>query len=510
MKTLGLFDKAKKKASRFKERTVLALFLSFVVSFSYVSQSFASIYSDALEVNRTLPIQSNLVENWPQGPIVSAYSAILVDYDTGAILYDKNSHAPMYPASTTKLMTSILAMEKEGSNLNDLVSFSYSAISPIPEDASSMGMNIGNKMTLEECLYGILVCSANEVSNAVAEYVSGDIDTFVNLMNERAKELGCEVTHFTNAHGYCDESHVSSAYDLSLIAREFFKNELLSKMSRTPSYHWYPTEYQPEDLILGSTNYFLKGRYICDGIVGSKTGYTDDSRQVLVTCAERNGMRLIAVVMKDELPYQYEDTLSLLEYGFNNFEKLKVSDFEKKYTVTDEDFFHSNSAVFGDSSPILSIDRNSFVIVPKNLEFSDLNSSLVYSDDSDSSIATVYYDYKGVALGSADILYSAKQEKLFVFDKTEDEPDEQTEDENEPTFIYVNYIIYGIAAVFIVVFLIAVIVKVLSNYHFGGSTRPKSSFGKRKKRKGPKYKIELSGSKKKKGWKKRRSNYIEF
>ena len=510
MKTLGLFDKATKKASCFKGRCVLAFFLSFAVAVSYVSPSFASIYSDALEVNRTLPVQSNLVENWPQGPIVSAYSAILVDYDTGAVLYDKNSHEPMYPASTTKLMTSILAMEKEGSNLNDLVSFSYNAVASISEDASSMGMNIGNKMTLEECLYGILVCSANEVSNAVAEYVSGDIDTFVNLMNERAKELGCEVTHFTNAHGYCDERHVSSAYDLSLIAREFFKNELLSKMSRTPSYHWYPTEYQPEDLILGSTNYFLKGRYICDGIVGSKTGYTDDSRQVLVTCAERNGMRLIAVVMKDELPYQYEDTLALLDYGFNNFEKLKVSDFEKKYTVTDEDFFHSNSAVFGDSSPILSMDKSSYVIVPKNLEFTDLNSTLVYSNESDSSIATVYYDYKGVKLGSAEILYSDKQEKLFVFDKTDEETEEPTEEETEPTFIYVNYIIYGIAALFVVVFLIAIVVKVLSNYHFGGNIRPKHSFGKRKRQKGPKYKIELSGSKKKKGWKKRRSNYIDF
>ena len=485
------------------KRRALALLLFASLFGAAGSNAYADPYMDALEVNKTLPVSSNLVENWPQGPIIGAYSAILMDYDTGVVLYDKNSHEEMYPASTTKLMTALLAMEKEGANLNDLVSFSAEAVLSITPDASNMGMDVGNKMTLEECLYGILVCSANEISNAVAEYVSGDIDSFVELMNRRASELGCRNTHFSNAHGYSDETHVSSAYDLALIAREFFGNELLSKMSRTPNYHWYPTEYQPDDMILGSTNYFMKGRYICEGIVGSKTGYTDDSRQVLVTCAERNGMKLIAVVMKDELPYQYEDTLSLLDYGFINFEKLKVSERERKYTVTDEDFFHSDAAVFGDSSAIFSMDRDAYVIIPKNISFEDLDSTLIYND-SDDSIATVSYSYKNVYLGKANILFTKKQEGAFVFDKTE--PEIVPEEEDEPTFIYVNYIIYGLAALFIVVFVTAMIVKIISNYHFAGQ---KHSFSKRKRSKGPKYNISPSvkSSKKKRS---KSSSYIDI
>ncbi len=501
---MNTFLRKKKNHNRsFGKRRAVALLL-FASLFGFGgSNVYADPHMDALEVNKTLPVRSNLVENWPQGPIISAYSAILMDYDTGVVLYDKNSHEEMYPASTTKLMTAILAMEKEGSNLNDQVYFSADAVLSITPDASNIGMDVGNRMTLEECLYAILVCSANEVSNAVAEYVSGDIDSFVELMNNRAKELGCTNTHFNNAHGYCDETHVSSAYDLALIAREFFKNELLSKMSRTPNYHWYPTEYQPDDMILGSTNYFMKGRYICEGIVGSKTGYTDDSRQVLVTCAERNGMKLIAVVMKDELPYQYEDTLSLLDYGFTNFEKLKVSDREKKYTVTDEDFFHSDASVFGDSSPIFSMDRDAFVIIPKNISFDDLESTLIYND-SDDSIATVSYSYKGVYLGKANILFTKKQEGTFVFDTTEPEivPDE----EEEPTFIYVNYIIYGIAALFFVVFITALLIKVISSYHFEGQ---KHTPRKKKRSKGPKYDISPA-VRSKRGKKTKSSSYIDI
>ncbi|MCQ2519394.1 MAG: D-alanyl-D-alanine carboxypeptidase, partial [Lachnospiraceae bacterium] len=256
-----------------------------------------------MEERKSWPIQSNEIENWPEGPAIGSASAILMDAESGIILYEKNIHDEMYPASTTKLMTCLLAMEKEGVKLSDMVPFSYEAVYTVPYDGSNMGMDAGESMTLEDCLYGILVLSANEVSNAVGEYVSGDAESFVELMNKRAKELGCLNTHFNNAHGYTDENHYTSAYDLALIAREFFKNELLAKISRTKRYHWYPTDTQPDDIDLPSKNYFLTGAYNYNGFIGSKTGFTDESRQVLVSCAERNGMKLICVVMKQETPY---------------------------------------------------------------------------------------------------------------------------------------------------------------------------------------------------------------
>nr|MCR5279470.1 D-alanyl-D-alanine carboxypeptidase [Lachnospiraceae bacterium] len=439
---------------------------------------------DMMEENRAIPVVSNEVENWPQGPVISARSAILMDADTGAILYNKDSHVRMYPASTTKLMTSLLVMEHEGSSLNDLVEISSAAVD-LPWDASTIDLVAGDKITLEECLYAILVCSANEVSNAVAEYVSGDIDSFVKLMNKRAKELGCTDTTFEDAHGYSVNNHMTTAYDLALIAKEAFKNELLCKMARTPSYHWYPTEYQAQDIEYGTHNLFLKGTYECEGLVGSKTGFTDESRQVLVTAAERNGMRLIAVVMQEETPNQYIDTLALFDYGFANFQSVKVSEVEKRYSVADEDFFHSDSAVFGDSTALFSIDKNSTVIVPKTTDFTELSSSLVYDKENPDIIGCIYYSYHGIPLGKADVLLSKKKQETFAFDSTdpkikENEPDIKVN--TEPTFIYVNYIVYAIVILFVIVFVTAMLVKLISNTHFAGQKhkrkrkKPSSSY----------------------------------
>lgn len=433
-----------------------------------------------MEAQKLLPIQSNSIANWPPGPSISAYSAVLIDADTGVVLYDKNSDEKMYPASTTKLLTCLLTMEKEDSNLNDLVSFSTEAVMTVPYDASKMGMDVGEKMTLEECLYGILVCSANEVSNAVAEYVSGDIDSFVDLMNKRAKELGCKNSYFCNPHGYTDPNHYTTAYDLALIGKEFFKNELLSKISCTSSYHFYPTQYQPDDMYLGSTNYFLKGKENCDNLVGSKTGYTDESRNVLVSCAEKNGLRLIAVVMQEETPYQYRDTVTLFDYGFSNFDVIKVSDYDTKYTVTDDSFFHTASDVFGDSSGILFMDSNAKIILPKTVAFSDLDSSLILNDDPLSdTIAKVIYKYNNINLGEADIYFSEKNDKEFIFDENKDI--EENDDSDEPVFIYINYILYGIGALFVLIIIISFIKKILSTYHF--AERRKASRHWRSRRK---------------------------
>lgn len=454
-----------------------------------VIDSYADHKQD-MEYNQTLPIKSNSIENWPVGPALSCYSAILMDAETGVILYEKNSYEKMFPASTTKLMTCLLAVESETAQLNDMVPFSYDAVMSIPWDGSNMGMNVGDKMTLEDCLYGVLVVSANEVANAVGEYVGGDQATFVNMMNTRAKELGCVNTHFNNPHGYSDPDHYTCAYDLARIGRAFFSNELLVKISSTRTYHWYPTEYQPDDIVLTSNNYFSRGRIECEGFIGSKTGYTGESRQVLVTCAERNGMKLIAVVMKEETPYQYNDTVTLLDYGFANFEKVKASDYEKKYSVTDENFFHSNISVFGDSSSLFTIDSSS-VIVPKNASFEDLTTSLTFNDDVNSNeIATIRYEYNGAYVGKANILYKKSNNSSFTFNMTE--PKIEYEDfveediEEEPQYIYINYIIYGVIALLLLIFLISIIAKVFSSYHFS-ERRKASRRWKKRKSYGPDY-----------------------
>lgn len=179
------------------------------------------------EERKSLPIQSNHTENWPAGPAIGAQSAILLEANTGVILYAKNIDEKAYPASTTKLMTCLLAAEN--CELNEMITFSHDAVFSLGPGSSNIGIDEGQAMTMEECFYGILVASANEVANAVAEHIAGSMDAFADMMNERAASLGCKNTHFVNAHGLHDENHYTSAYDLAIIARAFFKMNCFQK-----------------------------------------------------------------------------------------------------------------------------------------------------------------------------------------------------------------------------------------------------------------------------------------
>ncbi len=463
------------------KKVLFSGFLSINLILSLSLNAYADKFTDAMEERRSWPVKSNEIENWPEGPAVGAASAILLEAETGIILYEKNVDEKMFPASTTKLMTCMLAMEKEGSSLKDMVSFSYDAVHSVTPDASNMGMDAGEAMTLEDCLYGIMVLSANEVCNAVAEYTSGSVDSFVDLMNERAESIGCKNTHFNNAHGYTDPDHYTSAYDLALIAREFFKNEFLAKVSRTCTYHWYPTDTQPDDIWLSSKNQFLNKTYSLEGLIGSKTGFTDESRQVLVTGAERNGITLICVVMEEETPYQYIDSLALFNYGFNNFTRIKVADNETKYDMKNESFFVTGYDVFGDSSSFISLDPDSEIILPKNCEFTDLDSKLIYKDDDESVLADIEYSYNGKYLGNAGLIVEKDNKTSFIFGDT-NEFIEETED-NDTTFIYVNNIIKVVAIIVGILFVYLIIRRIFSAFHFSGRRHYYVKPRKRKKRK---------------------------
>lgn len=423
-------------------------------------------------------VSDEAVSIWPEAPEIEAASAILIEEKTGVVLYEKNCHEKMFPASTTKLMTCLLAMETHSNDLDKLVSFSNEAVFSIPPDGSNMGIDPGEAMTLEECLYGIMVLSANEVSNAVAEFVSGTQDDFVKLMNKRAKELGCVDTHFNNAHGYTDPDHYTSAHDLAMIAREYFKNEYLSKISRTLYYHWYPTETQPDDIYLANHNYFVNESFYCEGFQGGKTGFTDESGNVLVTCAERNNMKLICVVMKESHPNQYRDTLSLFNYGFNNFALQNVSSKDNKFSMSTENFFKSDNDVFGNSSPIFDLDPNSMVVLPKTVDFASLDYSLSYNS-SENALATVSYEYNGKYVGSASLITAKGTDVSFEFNEEAfsdskdgisrvdaEKKEKKKKDKEEPTFIYVNNIVFWILLGLGIVLVIVLIRHLLSNIYF--------------------------------------------
>ena len=362
-------------------------------------------YDEQAAYRQTLPVQSNEIKNWPAGPLLGCEAAILMEADTGAVLYAKNIHEQLYPASTTKLLTCLIAAEN-GRDIRATVPFSYDAVFSVPSDGSKMGIDPGEALTLEQCLYGIMVGSANEVANAVAEYTAGDMEAFAEMMNEKAASLGCTDSHFVNANGLFDEAHYTSAYDLALIARAFFKNELLCRIANTPRYHFTPTETQPDDFYLVNKHKLVNGEISFSGVVGGKTGYTSQARETLVTCAERDGMRLICVVLKEESPAQFTDTVALFTYGFQNFRMETPAETETRYALPEADFFKSERDIFGSMGELLSIDPKAKILLPNTIDLKDADAALAYENADESHAADIIYSYHDVFLGSAALTYT--------------------------------------------------------------------------------------------------------
>ncbi len=414
----------------------------------------------AIATNQAIPVESNAIPNWPVGPTVSAKSAILMDLDTGVILYEKNIHSKEYPASTTKILTSLIAAEE--CTMDETVTFSHDAVFGIPPGSNHVAMNVGDTLSMETCLQAILIRSANEVSYAVAEHIGGSWNGFAEMMNKRATELGCVDSNFVNPNGLPDENHYTSAYDLAMIGRAFFSNDMLCQITLTPLLF---IEKEKEDLVDANQMALLPGKqYAYEGLVGCKTGYTDDARSCLVSCAERNGMRLICVVLKDEAPHQYEDTIALFNYGFSNFEKVNISQTETKYNIESSGFYSDND-IFGSSKPILSLNQNDCIIMPKTVGFEDITSRISYDTTTPGQVAIIDYSYQGVAIGSASVDLATDKKQTYTFDPEVEEEEEETSKLPSVIFINVLKIFLWVVGIGGSVFLAVFIYKFIKSYN---------------------------------------------
>ncbi|MDR0964620.1 MAG: D-alanyl-D-alanine carboxypeptidase [Clostridium sp.] len=473
------------------------MFTAFVVLFYVCSiiapLSYAKEREDRLAAQRAMPIQSNEILNWPSGPVVNAEAALLMEVETGTILYAKNIDWKEYPASTTKLLTCLIAMER--CEMDEMVTMSKDAINSTPYDSSHIAMDIGEAITMEQALHAILIRSANEVAFAVGEHIAGSWAAFADVMNERAAELGCTNSHFVNPNGLPDDNHYTTAYDMALIAKAFFANEMLCKISSTLRLHIPASDTQPQDILEVSNNRLLPGKdYAYENLVGSKTGYTNAARNCLVSCALKDSMKLICVVFKDESPLQFEDTIALFEYGFDNFEMITVADHETKYEIDNTGFFYSETSIFGDSNPILTLNLDDRIVLPKTIRFEDIQSKITYENLRENQGAKINYFFDTVPIGSASVDW-AQNGVVFEFEQPADSEDlgpanspsarisdasdiskvasgaqdaNQTTAPNAPAVVFVNVvkIAIGCFMVAIILFILAIIRVVFKNYAF--------------------------------------------
>ncbi len=432
----------------------------------------ASAAEKRLAQHRAMPVESNLIAGWPTGPVVGAESAILMEAETGTILYSKNIHQKQYPASTTKLLTTLLVTEHCA--LNEIVTFSHKAVFDTPRDSSHIAMDVGQELTIEQSLQAILIRSANEVSYAVAEHISGTTDwsVFAEMMNNRAKELGCLNSNFANPNGLPHDDHYTTAYDLAKIGQAFFQNELLCNITLTRRMQFPVTEKLPLGKLENNLMKIIPGaEYAYPYIIGCKTGYTDSARSALVSAAEKDGMRLICVVLKDENPYQYEDTIALFNYGFSNFEKVNIAQAETKYQIADEGLFYGGNDLMGSSEAFLSIDKKDFVVLPRNITLADTESEISYENLSDTEAARIYYSFQGVPIGSAALLFAEQSDPNQLFDVLKEGEGDPAK--NDPGFVLVNTlaIISIVIAILIFLFLIWFVIAFLKAYQNSAAQR---------------------------------------
>ena len=248
-------------------------------------------------------------------PEIASEGAVLYNATSGKFLYEKNANHQYYPASITKFMTALLVLEN--ASQDDTVVFSSAATENLESGAVNLELTKGDRVKVRDCLYGLMLKSANEVANGLAEHVSGSVPSFAKKMNRRAQELGCTNTNFVNPSGLNSAKHLSTPHDMALIAKACFDRADFRAIDRTVSYHFPATQKRPNgtDIVMGHRMISSGNADYYPGILGGKTGYTSAAGNTLVTCAERNGVRLIVVVMKSHKT-QYSDTRALLDYGF--------------------------------------------------------------------------------------------------------------------------------------------------------------------------------------------------
>lgn len=256
---------------------------------------------------------------------LQASAGIVMDAETGQILGGKNINKALYPASTTKILTALIVLEN--CELDEVVTFSQNAVYNVDVGSTNINSETGDKLTVEECLYALLLHSANEVANALAEHVAGSIEQFTVLMNEKAKELGCTDSNFANPSGLYNLEHYVSAKDMALIVKEAYFNETFMKIQGAAYYDLPKTIRNKEGLRIYNKHklYSENSSLYYEGCLGGKTGYTMLAKNTLVTYAKRDDLSLIAVVLHADNTH-YEDTKKLLDYGYENYNVVNVEE----------------------------------------------------------------------------------------------------------------------------------------------------------------------------------------
>lgn len=345
------------------------------------------------------PSDALAAEPWPDNISIQAEGGIVMDADTGTVLFGKNIHNTYFPASITKILTALIVIER--CDLDEMVTFSHDAVYNVEAGSSSAGLDVGDVLSVRDCLYALLLKSANEAANALAEHVAGSVDAFAELMNAKADSLGCQDSHFANPSGLNNPEHYTSAYDMALIGRAALQNSTFMEIDSSLYYHLPVTRNNREGLTVYPGHKMIKKNMpeYYSGALGGKTGYTSLAGNTLVTFARRGDMTLVAVILNGHSTH-YSDTKAMLNFGFQNFLTVSVADFDTGFASLENDLTIAGLSPTGLSG--LEMDPSMKLTVPKDADFSSVNSVLSYDlapSDPLGTIAKIQYSWNDRDIG---------------------------------------------------------------------------------------------------------------
>lgn len=339
---------------------------------------------------------------------IRADTICVMEAETGVILFDREMDAPIYPASVTKILTTLVALEN--GNLEDQVTMSEEACVYVASDSSNLNCQVGEVFTLEQLLYGVMIKSANEMATQVAIHVGGSVDHFCEMMNTRAADLGCTGTHFVNANGMPDEAHVTTAHDMALVMREAIKNDEFVKIIGTHSYTIPGTAFSEPRSFSSHNSLLVAPDYALPGIIGGKTGFTNSALHTLVNAARRDDMTLIVATFRTADPARVvEDQIALFNFFFDNYEKVETK-----------------------MSPYAQ--GNTKILLPKGANPDEVKEEMqAAADGAADDLIQFHYSYDGKAAGTLYVPASSYDEYLKEQEAKETAEAEQTTSETEET-----------------------------------------------------------------------------
>ena len=390
--------------------------LSALFIFLFISSIVFPIYADDLDYEDvSYEIQSSI----PEGNLdLNSRSCVVLDRLSKNIIYGKNEKNKVKMASTTKIMTAIVVIEN-ASSLYNTVEVSKKAANT---GGSRLGLKTGDKITICDLMYGLLLCSGNDAAVCLAESIAGSVPDFANLMNAKAEELGLTNSHFESPHGLDSDGHYTTAYKLALLSDYALKNSTFLNIVGTKSYtvtiNGYPKTITNTNELLGNLN----------GVYGIKTGFTNGANRCLVTACKRGDMDIICVVLgADTKKFRTQDSIKLIEYTFKNYEYFNIKDFVDDFILNwqkdNSNFFTIEKGVFNNLRICVDNSINEKPVIPLKKEFVDkleatisLNSYLKAPVDKNTLLGNLSVSYNGTTITSFDVLADNSIKKNNVFD----------------------------------------------------------------------------------------------